>query len=50
MGTVLGHGHQIAALQRCPSFNHDITLLAKSAPEEETSLHWTVEALCMDSC
>ena len=27
--------------------NRDITVLAKCHPEKQTSLHWTVEVLCL---
>ena len=46
---VPGHGHPIGALHRCHAFNCDITGLAKFPPEKQTSSHWTVEALCMNS-
>ena len=31
------------------TLNHDITGSAKCPPEKQTSIHWTVEPLCMDS-
>ena len=49
MAAVPGHSFPTGALQRCHSLNCDITRLSKCPPEKHTSIHWTVEALCMDS-